>query len=75
MLDENGKLICRSTNYQKTKLNTVHTMMELPNKYSKQCMERLEKAGLATLVRDEHSNIISFKSSEDYFHSKKHIPP
>ena len=73
--NENGKLICRPTNYQKTIINIVHTMMEVPNKYSKQCMERLEKDGLATLVRDEHSNVISFKISEDYFHPKKNMPP
>ena len=41
--DENGNLVCWATNYEKSKLNTKHVLMDLPNKYSKPCLQRLEK--------------------------------
>ena len=49
--------------------------MEFPNKHSKQYLGKLEMAGLATLVRDTHSIIVSFKSCENYFHTKNHMLP
>ena len=73
--DKSGKLICRATNYQSTKENTKHVLKKLPNNFSKPCLERLEKCGLATLQRNVDDEIISFDSSLDYFHPKKHIPP
>ena len=38
-------------------------------------MERLEKSGFATPIRNERKKNVSLKSNLDYFHPKKHIPP
>ena len=73
--DKDGKLICRATNYRKSKENTKHVLTDLPNNFSKPCLERLEEAGIAILERNNDGDIISFKSHLDYFHPKKHIPP
>ena len=72
--DKDGNLICRATNYQKSKINTKHVLMDLPNNYSKACLERLEKANLADLYCLPCGEIESFQSPLDYFHPKMHIP-
>ena len=48
--------------------------MDLPNNSSKRYIERLEKSGLATIIRTKCNTIVSFKSNLDYFHPKQ-IPP
>ena len=73
--DKNGILRCRATSYGKSKENTKHSFIDLPNNYSKPCLERLGKADLAVLTRNESNEICSFNSNIDYFHPKKHIPP
>ena len=72
--DKDVKLICRATKYQNSEENTKHVLIDLPKKISKPCIERLERSGLATPIRNESKAIVSFKSNLDYFHLKKHIP-
>ena len=59
--DKYGKLICRATNYRKSEDNTKHVLIDLPNNFSKQCIEHLEKSGLATPVRNESNEFFSIK--------------
>ena len=73
--DSKGVVCCRTTSYQKSKENTMHAFIDLPNIFSKPCIERLEKANLAKLTRNAADEIVSFKSHIDYFHPKKRIPP
>ena len=73
--NKDGVLVCRATNFQKSKENTKHVHDPLPNNFSKPCLQRLEKAGLLDLETNEIGEIISFKSEHDYLHPKKHIPP
>ena len=68
--DKGGKLICRATNDRKSKENTKHVLIDLPNNFSKPFIERFGKSGLATPIRNESNKIISFKSNLDYFHPK-----
>lgn len=70
-----GELVCRATNYQNSQENTKNVLIPLSNDLSKPCLERLEKANLATLERNEAGEITGFKSDLDYFHPKKHSPP
>ena len=73
--DKDGKLVCRATNYQKSEENTKHVLIDIPKKFSKTCIERLEKLGFATPIRNDSKKNVSFKSNLDYFHPKKHILP
>ena len=50
-------------------------LIDLPNNFSKPCIERLEKSVLATLIRNKCSENISFKIKLNFFHLKTHIPP
>lgn len=72
--DASGKLVCRATNHQISEENTKHSFVPLPSNWSNQCLERLERAGIAELTRNECGNITSFKSHMDYFHPKKFVP-
>ena len=52
-----------------------HVLIYLPKNFSNLCIERLEKSGLSTLIRNESNEIIYFKSELGCFHQKKLIPP
>ena len=51
--DKNGNYVCRATNFQKSKENTKHILSPLPNNFSKECLNRLEKAGIVEIKRNE----------------------
>ena len=68
--DKDRKLICRAKHYQKSQDNTKHVLVDLLNIFSKPCIERFEKSGLATPIRNKSKTIVSFKSNLDYFHPK-----
>ena len=48
----------------------------MPNNYSVQCLQILEKIGLTEkLTIDSDNNVKEFKSTLPFFHPKRHIPP
>ena len=72
-----GSLRCRKLdNLQISKDNTKHQFMPLPNGYSLQCLQILERIGLTEkLDYDDDGNILDFKSNLSFFHPNRHIPP
>ena len=66
---------CRKTNNLKVSPdNTSHCFMKLPVNYSKDCVDRLIKCGIAEPCQDNGSGV-SFTSSHPLFNPVKHIPP
>ncbi len=72
-----GVYKCRKVNYLRETLdNTRHVFKPLPNDYSMECLERLVKIGLVEPLQfNEAGYMKPFKSSDDFFHPKRHIPP
>ena len=72
-----GKFQCRKlNNLKESKDNTKHTFKDLPNNFPQECIDILIKCGLAT-QEFEHENGYQpkFKSTLDFFHPQRHIPP
>ena len=65
---------CRKINNNKiSKDCTKDTFMELPQNWSKDCIDRLIMVGLAEVVSvDENDSVIQFNDS--FFNPKRHIP-
>jgi hypothetical protein len=56
--------------------NNKHTFKALPNQYSLECLDRLVQIGLVDqIVVTKDGYEAPFKSSLEYFHPKRHIPP
>ena len=66
--DKDGKLICLEINDRNSEGNKNNVLIYLPNSLDKPCIERLEKSGLDTPIRNISNAIISFKINLDYFH-------
>ena len=75
--NKDGTFRCRKiNNLEVSEDNTKHTYMELRNDYSVACLKVLESIGLTdTLSFDSEGNVTEFKSSLDFFHPVRHIPP
>ena len=72
-----GTLRCRKlNNLHVSKDNTKHKFMNLPNDYSVECLQILERIGLTeNLSIDKDGNVLKFKSNLPFFHPQRHIPP
>ena len=72
-----GVFRCRKLNNLKISPdNTKHVFKALPNDYSLECLERLEKIGIIEKIQvTEDGYEVPFKSNLPYFHPKRHIPP
>ena len=56
--------------------NTKHIFKALPNQYSLECLDRLVQIGLVErIIVTKDGYEAPFKSSLEYFHPKRHIPP
>ena len=62
---------CRKLNNNKISPDiTKHSFIELPRNWSKECIDRLVKIGLAEVISNEE-----IKYHHDFFTPKRHIPP
>jgi len=69
VMNLDGSLRCRKmNNLHISKDNTRDTFIELPNKYTDACIDRLVKCGLATRTFN------GFKSDFSFFHPTRHVP-
>lgn len=56
--------------------NTKHCFEPLPNNYSIECLQILEKVGLTDeLEIDDDGNVLKFESNLPFFHPTRHVPP
>ena len=72
-----GSMRCRKVNNLKaTPDNRSHQFIPLPNDYSVPCLKILEEIGLTEeLEIDDDGNVLKFKSTMDFFHPVRHVPP
>ena len=71
-----GSLRCRVPNYMRmTKDNTKQSFCDINIQISDECWSRLHQIGLANTILDNNGDRNKFKSSLDYFHAKRWIPP
>ena len=71
-----GRLVCRVPKYMFMTLdNTKQCFADIPVQLSDECWSRLHKIGIANSVLNELGERNKFKSSLDYFHPKRWIPP
>ena len=72
-----GVFRCRKlNNLEVSPDNTKHVFKPLPNDYSLECIERLIKIGIIEPIHVTPEGYEApFKSSNEYFHPKRHIPP
>jgi len=72
-----GVFCCRKLDNAKVSPdNTKHVFKPLPNNYSLECLNRLVKIGIIKPIQvKEDGYEAPLKSSLEYFHPKRHIPP
>ena len=72
-----GVFKCRKpNNLELSPDNTKHVFKSLPNDYSLECLDRLVKIGLIEPIEVTNDGYeVPFKSCNEYFHPKRHIPP
>jgi hypothetical protein len=72
----NSELRCRMPKYcQMTSDNTRQMFMEIKLSISQQCWETLHHLGLASAIYDDNGNENIFKSSLDFLHPTRWVPP